>query len=70
MSQPTASEISAFLAALADRNPSDQGEYAQLMTRKAELLERIAAACPSDVDAAEVAANARARAEQLTSTDR
>ena len=69
MSQPSASEISAFLAALADRNPSDQGAYAELMTRKADLLERIAAARPGDVDAAEVAASARARAEQLTSTD-
>ena len=69
MSQPSASEISAFLAALADRNPSDRGDYAQLMTRKAELLERIAAARPDDTEAAEVAANARARAEKLTSTD-
>lgn len=69
MSQPSASEISAFLAALADRNPSDQGNYAQLMTRKAELLERIAASRPDDTEAAEVATNARARAEKLTSTD-
>jgi hypothetical protein len=70
MSEPSAADISEFLAALAGRDPSDRDGYADLMTRKADLLERIAAARPGDVDAAEVAANARARAEQLTSTDR
>ena len=69
MSQPSTSEISAFLAALATCDRSDPGEYAQLMTRKAELLERIAAARPGDADAAEVATLARARADQLTSTN-
>jgi hypothetical protein len=69
MSQPSPSEISAFLADLAAHRRTGEGDYAQLMTRKADLLERIAAASPENADAADVAANARARADQLTSTD-
>jgi hypothetical protein len=69
MSQPSPSEISAVLADLAAYRRTGEGDYAQLMTRKADLLERIAADRPQDTEAADVAANARARADQLTSTD-
>jgi hypothetical protein len=69
MSQPSPSEISAFLADLAAHRGAGDGGYAQLMNRKADLLERIANARPEDAEAAEVAAKARARADQPTSTD-
>jgi hypothetical protein len=39
------------------------------MARKADLLERIAAATPDSAQAAEVAAIARARANQLKASD-
>ncbi|WP_413808205.1 hypothetical protein [Streptomyces sp. OE57] len=66
MSRPTISEVSALLADLADFRTCGAGSRAELMHRKADLLERIAAAQPDDVEAAEVAAAARARADELT----
>ncbi|CDR08201.1 hypothetical protein [Streptomyces iranensis] len=66
MSRPTISEVSALLADLADFRTRGAGSNAELMNRKADLLERIAAARPDDVEAAEVAAAARARADELT----
>ncbi|MBP8535276.1 hypothetical protein [Streptomyces sp. MK37H] len=66
MSRPTISEVSALLADLADFRTREAGSRAELMNRKADLLERIAAAQPDDVEAAEVAATARARADELT----
>ncbi|MGA6158836.1 hypothetical protein ACPEIC_36435 [Stenotrophomonas sp. NPDC087984] len=66
MSRPTISEVSALLADLADFRARGAGSNAELMNRKADLLERIAAAQPDDVEAAEVAAAARARADELT----
>ena len=69
MSRPTASEISAFLADLRAYRHADPSTYAELMARKADLLERIAADSPGDTEAAEIAANARARADRLTATD-
>ncbi|MCQ8190838.1 MULTISPECIES: hypothetical protein [Streptomyces] len=66
MSRPTISEVSALLADLADFRTRGAGSNAELMNRKADLLERIAAAQPDDVEAAEVAAAARARADELT----
>ncbi|ATL83956.1 hypothetical protein DNK48_24545 [Streptomyces malaysiensis subsp. malaysiensis] len=66
MSRPTISEISALLADLADFRTRGAGSRAELMHRKADLLERIAAARPDDAEAAEVAAAARARADELT----
>ena len=66
MSRPTISEVSTLIADLADvRNPG-AGNQAELMSRKADLLERIAAAQPDDIEAAQVAAAARARADELT----
>ncbi|MFJ2199382.1 hypothetical protein [Streptomyces violaceusniger] len=65
MSRPTISEVSALLADLADFRTRGAGSNAE-MNRKADLLERIAAAQPDDVEAAEVAAAARARADELT----
>jgi hypothetical protein len=65
MSDPSPSEISAFLADLAAHRRSDSGDLATLMDRKADLLERIAATRPDDTEAAEVAANARANADRL-----
>jgi hypothetical protein len=65
MSRPTAREIADFLADLAARRDSDPATYAELMERKADLLERIAADTPGDTKTAEVAALARARASQL-----
>ncbi|MGW7753362.1 hypothetical protein ACWGK6_17815 [Streptomyces violaceusniger] len=65
MSRPTISEISALLADLANFRTRGAGSLAELMNRKADLLERIAAARPDDAEAAEVAA-ARARADELT----
>ncbi|MGR3936075.1 hypothetical protein [Streptomyces sp. BRA346] len=66
MSRPTISEVSALIADLADFRKSGAGDQAELMTRKADLLERIAAAQPEDIEAAEVATAARARADELT----
>ncbi|MYU16684.1 hypothetical protein GTZ78_39945 [Streptomyces sp. SID8361] len=63
MSRPTISEVSSLLA---DFRTRGTGSNAELMNRKADLLERIAAAQPDDVEAAEVAAAARARADELT----
>ncbi|NUH36259.1 hypothetical protein HUF15_05665 [Streptomyces samsunensis] len=65
MSRPTISEVSALLADLADFRTRGAGSDAELMNRKADLLERIAAARPDDVEVAEVAATARARADEL-----
>ncbi|MEU9965140.1 hypothetical protein [Streptomyces malaysiensis] len=69
MSRPTISEISALLADLANFRTRGSGSRAELMNRKADLLERIAAARPDDAEAAEVAAAARARADELTAQD-
>ncbi|KUL48958.1 hypothetical protein ADL28_27630 [Streptomyces violaceusniger] len=66
MSRPTISEVSALLADLADFRTRGAGSKAELMNRKADLLERIAATQPDDAQAAEVAAAARARANELT----
>ncbi|MFF7649104.1 hypothetical protein ACFZCY_04455 [Streptomyces sp. NPDC007983] len=66
MSRPSISEISTLLADLSDFRTLGDGSYAELMRRKADLLERIAAAQPDDIEAAEVAATARARADELT----
>ncbi|MBY8885013.1 hypothetical protein K7472_09165 [Streptomyces sp. PTM05] len=66
MSRPTVSEVSAFLADLRSHH-DDPSAYADLMARKADLLERIAADRPDDPEAAQIAAAARARAERLTS---
>ncbi|MBI0299456.1 hypothetical protein JBE04_34620 [Streptomyces sp. PRKS01-29] len=66
MSRPTIFEVSALLADLADFRTRGDGGRAELMNRKADLLERIAAAQPDDAEAAEVAAAARARADELT----
>lgn len=65
MSRPSARELSALLADLAEHDRSDRAAYAELMSRKADLLERIAADMPGDREAAEVAALARARADRL-----
>jgi hypothetical protein len=69
VSRPTVSEISALLADLATHRDADPPAYAELMARKADLLERIAADRPGDTEAAEVAANARARADRLANND-
>lgn len=70
MSRPTVAEISALVADLAAlRRNRTSAEYAALMSRKADLLERIALHSPGDVDAAEVARLARERADSLTSAD-
>lgn len=66
MSRPTISEVSTLIADLADFRKSGAGQRAELMSRKVDLLERIAAAQPDDIEAAEVAAAARARADELT----
>ncbi|MFF7191791.1 hypothetical protein ACFZAR_43120 [Streptomyces sp. NPDC008222] len=69
MSRPSISEISALIADLADHRKCGVGDYCELMSRKADLLERIAADQPDNTEAAEVAAAARARADELKSTD-
>jgi hypothetical protein len=69
MSRPSVREISALLADLAAYRTANSGDYAELMVRKADLLERIAAATPDSTDAAEVAAIARARANRLKASD-
>ncbi|WP_129308181.1 hypothetical protein [Streptomyces sp. L2] len=69
MSRPTISEVNAFLADLQTFRETGAGpaEYAALMERKAELLQRIAAHTSGDADAAEVARLARERADALKS---
>ncbi|KNE83195.1 MULTISPECIES: hypothetical protein [Streptomyces] len=61
--RPSVQEIAAFLADVrasrtADANPAD------LLARKADLLERIADAMPGDAEAAELARTARAAADE------
>jgi hypothetical protein len=66
MSRPTVAEVSALVADLAAyRHHRTPAQYAALMERKADLLERIAAHTPGDADAAEVARLARRRADAL-----
>ncbi|KRD18877.1 hypothetical protein [Streptomyces sp. Root264] len=68
MSRPSIAEVSALIADLSAlrQNPNrTSAEYAALMNRKADLLERIAARTPGDADAAEVARLARERADSL-----
>ncbi|MFJ5033265.1 hypothetical protein ACIQB5_35525 [Streptomyces sp. NPDC088560] len=69
LSRPSISEVSALITDLADHRKFGVGDYRELMSRKADLLERIAADQPGDAEAAEVAAAARARADELESTD-
>ncbi|WP_405552809.1 hypothetical protein [Streptomyces sp. NBC_01171] len=69
MSRPSISEISSLLADLVDHRKFGVGDYADLMCRKADLLERIAADRPDDRETADVAALARARADVLKPTD-
>ncbi|SHL69331.1 hypothetical protein [Actinacidiphila paucisporea] len=65
MSRPTAGELSDFLSDLAGFRAGGGGDYAALMDRKADLLERIAADMPGDEEAAQTATLARARANDL-----
>ncbi|MDX3576463.1 MULTISPECIES: hypothetical protein [unclassified Streptomyces] len=72
MSGPSIAEVSALIADLAalSQNPNrTSAEYAALMSRKADVLERIAARTPGDAEAAEVARMARERAESLDSAN-
>ncbi|URM90755.1 hypothetical protein LUW75_12990 [Streptomyces sp. MRC013] len=70
MSRPSIAEVSALVADLAAlRRGGTSAEYAELMDRKAELLERIAAHTPGDDEAAEVARLARERADAFKSAD-
>ena len=70
MSRPSIAEISALIADLAAlRQNRTSAEYAPLMARKADLLERIADHMSGDAEAAEVARLARERADSLKSTD-
>ncbi len=72
MSRPSIAEVSALIADLAALRRGGAGtsaEYAELMDRKAELLERIAAHTPGDDDTAKVARLARERANALKSAD-
>jgi hypothetical protein len=69
MSRLSSRELSDFLSDLAAFRTDGDGEYAGLMARKAELLERIASDMPSDSEAAEVAALARTRANDLKAAD-
>jgi hypothetical protein len=71
MSRPTISEVNAFLADLQTLREfgANSTEYAALMERKADLMERIAANSPGDADAAEVARLARERADALKSAN-
>ncbi len=68
LSRPSISEVTALIADLADHRKFGLGSYRELMSRKADLLERIAAGLPGDTEAAEIAAAARARADELKST--
>ncbi|MET8165722.1 hypothetical protein AB0E04_24945 [Streptomyces sp. NPDC048251] len=72
MSRPSIAEVTALIADLAGlrQNPDrTSDEYATLMNRKADLLERIAACTPGDADAVEVARLARERADSLKSAN-
>ena len=69
MSRPTPHELSDFLSDLAAFRSDGGGDYAELMARKADLLERIASDMPGDAEAAEVAALALTRANELKATD-
>ncbi|MFF1406379.1 hypothetical protein [Streptomyces sp. NPDC058294] len=72
MPRPSIAEVSALIADLAAlRRSQDRTstEYAALMDRKADLLERIAAHTPGDTEAAEVARLARERADALKSAN-
>ncbi|MGW2492925.1 hypothetical protein ACWCV2_00290 [Streptomyces pseudogriseolus] len=70
MSRPTIAEVSALIADLAAlRQDRTSAEYAALMDRKTDLLERIADHTPGDTEAAEVARLAREHAASLKSTD-
>ncbi|MYW04509.1 hypothetical protein [Streptomyces sp. SID3343] len=60
---PSAKEISSFLKEVRD-NQKSGGDPAVLASRKAELLEGIAAAHPGDREAARVAKAARAKADR------
>lgn len=61
--RPSIDEIAAFLSDIraAGSTPADSGD---LLGRKAELLERIAATMPGDSEAAEVARIARAAVDE------
>jgi hypothetical protein len=65
MFRPSLGELSDFLSDLVVYRTAGDGDYADLMARKADLLERIAADMPGDAEAAEVAALARTRANDL-----
>ncbi|MFG2278769.1 hypothetical protein ACGFNQ_08800 [Streptomyces asoensis] len=72
MARPSIAEVSTLIADLAAlrQNPNrTSAEYAALMNRKADVLERIAAHTPCDADAAEVARMARERADSLDSAN-
>jgi hypothetical protein len=69
MSRPSPRELSDFLSDLAAFRTNGNGGYAELMARKADLLERIASDMPGDTEAAEVASLARTRANELNATD-
>ncbi|MEW1860693.1 hypothetical protein AB0399_09990 [Streptomyces sp. NPDC088194] len=69
MIRPSPRELSAFLSDLAAFRTDGNGDYAELMARKADLLERIASDTPGDAEAADVAALARTRANDFKATD-
>ncbi|MFC8420742.1 hypothetical protein ACFUN7_07630 [Streptomyces sp. NPDC057236] len=64
--RPTLDEVSAFLADL-KAVCTIGGDSAELATRKAELLERIADAMPGDQETADVAHTARTTADEARS---
>ncbi|MFF8032472.1 hypothetical protein [Streptomyces sp. NPDC016626] len=66
MSRPSIAEVSALVADLAaPRRNRTSADWAALMDRKADLLERVAAHTPGDAETAEVARLARERADSL-----
>lgn len=66
MSRPSIAEVSALVADLAAlRRNRISADYAALMDRKADLLERIADHMPGDAETAVVARLARERADSL-----
>ncbi|MEV5144497.1 hypothetical protein AB0L14_08620 [Streptomyces sp. NPDC052727] len=66
MSRASIAEVSALIADLATfRWDRTSAGYAELMDRKADLLERIATHTPGDDETAEVARLARGRADAL-----
>ncbi|MFD3731454.1 hypothetical protein [Streptomyces sp. NPDC058632] len=66
MSRPSIAEVSALVADLAAlRRNRTSADWAALMDRKADLLERIAAHTPGDAETAEVARLAREHADSL-----